>query len=201
MNDTLLNLPWQIQVSLASGYAAYLLSYRGIRFGHRTIDTTFITVAFGLIATGVMALLKAEKPLLSGVAAFAITCLAALIWRRFLRHLVQLMMHKLDISWANDDPSALATLSSNNRYKVSQVAVELDDGTWLRCDRTDKYADAPFGPMVLGPDGDIALYLTHEEKLGKAVKELGTVRDPSWGDRITYIPAARIRQITFRHRR
>ena len=39
MNAELLNLPWQIQVSLASGYAGYMLAYTGMRENHRTIDS------------------------------------------------------------------------------------------------------------------------------------------------------------------
>lgn len=31
MDEKLLSLPWQIQVSLGSGYAAYMLAYAGIR--------------------------------------------------------------------------------------------------------------------------------------------------------------------------
>jgi hypothetical protein len=31
MDATLLNLPWQVQLSLASGYAAYLVANTGIR--------------------------------------------------------------------------------------------------------------------------------------------------------------------------
>jgi hypothetical protein len=201
MNDMLLNLPWQIQVSLGSGYAAYLLSYRGIRFGHRTIDTTFITLAFGLVATGTMAFMRNQNPIVAGAAAFIATCVLALFWRRFFRDMLGALLRKLNITWANDDPSALATLSGNSRHPISQIAVELDDGTWMRCDHADKYKDTPFGPLTLGPEGDIALYLTHEEKLGQEPKELQTVRHPDWGDLITYIPAARIRQITFRHKR
>jgi len=104
------------------------------------------------------------------------------------------------VSWSDDDPSALATLSGNARFPVSQIAVELDNGTWLRCDDASRFANAPFGPFVIGPTGDVALYLTHLEKPGEPDVEVHNVRDGHWGDRITYVPAPRVRRITLRHK-
>jgi hypothetical protein len=198
-NALLLNLPWKIQVALASGYAAYLLGYRGIRAAHKAIDTAFITLMFGLIATGIVLFLDGWNALFVIVAAFVVTCAVAISWRKYFSQWLHDFMHYFDISWSNDDPSALASLSNNSRYRLTQVAVELDDGTWLRCDDARKFVGSPFGPLVLGPNGDVALYLTHEEPRDKEAKELKTVLHPDFGDRITYIPAARIRQITLRH--
>lgn len=200
-SNLLLNLPWQLQVAIASGYAAYLLAYRGIRSAHNAIDTTFITLVFGLVATSVIALLRYQSAVLVIATAFATTCFVAILWRRFFSRWLNDLMHHFDISWSNDDPSALASLSNNSRYRLSQVAVELDDGTWLSCVDTAKFADAPFGPIVLGPNGDIAIYLTHEQPPGGEPKELTTVRDEYYGDRVTYIPSDRIKRITFRHKR
>ena len=50
MNETFFVLPLSIQLSLASGYTAYHLSYVGIKDHHKTVDVTFITLAFGLVA-------------------------------------------------------------------------------------------------------------------------------------------------------
>jgi len=110
-------------------------------------------------------------------------------------------MHRFNVTWSNDDPAALITLSNNSRYPLTQFAVQLDDDTWLRCDDTSKFLGAPFSPVIIGPSGDVAFYLTHEEMKGAEPKELKSVRDPNYGDRITYIPAHRIRRITFRHKR
>lgn len=51
METTLLNLPWQIQFSLASGYAAYLVANTGNREHHQPVDVAFSTLLFGLFAT------------------------------------------------------------------------------------------------------------------------------------------------------
>lgn len=199
-SSLLLNLPWKIQVALASGYAAYLLGYRGVRSAHKAIDTAFITLIFGLVATSVIVILDGKNIVLIISAAFVTTCISAILWRKFFSLWLHSLMHRFDITWANDDPSALATLSSNSRYPLTQIAVELEDGTWLRCDDTAKFIGAPFGPVILGPKGDIAFYLTHQEAPGADAKELTSVRDPNYGDRITYIPANQIRRITFRHK-
>ena len=201
MNELLFDLPWQIQVSLASGYAAYLIAYTGIRVGHRAIDTMFATLAFGVVATAVLAVCAEANPFISGGAAIVATIAIAVLWRRFFRGWFYTLLRWWNISWANDDPTALATLSANTKYKATQIAVELDNGTWLRCDDTSRFHKAPFAPFILGPNGDVAFYLTHEERPNEEATEVGHVQDDNYGARITYIPASRIRQITLRHRR
>jgi hypothetical protein len=62
------------------------------------------------------------------------------------------------------------------------------------------FRNSPYGPCVLGANGDVALYLTHIDEPGKRSKELKTVQDGTYGDRMTYVPAARVRQITMRHK-
>lgn len=193
MNAELLNLPWQIQVSLGSGYAAYVLAYIGLRDRHRPIDTALITLAFGLIATAVLFLVGEEKPGWGSVGAFAACCISGMAWRKLGRPFIRGIVRSLDISWMDDDPSALATLSSNTQHHVTQIAVQLDDGTWLRCDDVSQFSGAPFAPFLLGPNGDVALYLTHEGD-----KEQPTTRNADYGDRITYIPASRVRCINIR---
>ncbi len=194
-----LELSWQVQVSLASGYAGYILACSGQREGHKTIDAIFITLLYSLITTLLLFQLAEKSPPTAGFLALAGTCVSALLWRMVGRRMLWKIMRGLNFSWSNDDPSALATISNNTRAKISQIAVLLDDGTWLRCDDTSQFASAPFGPCILGPNGDVALYLTHEEKAGKRPRALKTVRNACFGDRITYIPSAKIRRITLRH--
>jgi hypothetical protein len=198
--DHLLNLSWEIQAALASGYAAYAIAYTGLRDRQRPIDIAFISLAFSLVATAVLWLLGSFGPIISCIAAFLTTVGAGLVWRKFCRPLIFPILRELNITWANDDPSALATISDNKNYHITQIAVLLDDGTWLRCDDVQKFRGAPFWPCVIGPSGDVELYLTHEEPANGEAKSLGTVRDSYYGDRLTYIPASRIKQITMRHK-
>jgi hypothetical protein len=192
-----LKLPWEIQVALASGYAAYALAYTGLRDRQRTIDVAFLSLVFSVPATLVFYFLK--FPAVSIPLAFIAAASTALIWRRFLRPLAFPILKKFDVTWSNDDPSALATLSDNSKFGITQIAVLLDDGIWLRCDDVHRFDGAPFWPYLLGQNGDVALYLTQEESASGEVKTLTSVRDSYFGDRITYVPASRIKRIAIRH--
>ena len=108
-------------------------------------------------------------------------------------------MRKLDISWSNNDISAIATIIKDSKFPVSQIAVKLDSGDWLRCDDTRKFSDAPFGPCIIGDDGSVALYLTHRIDSKGEVKELGTTTVLEYGDRLSYVPANRVVQLNLRH--
>jgi hypothetical protein len=200
MPPELLSLSWQIQVTLASGYAAYIIAFTGIRDHHRALDTTFGALVFGLIASAVLALSTAYLgPIFAGALALTSACAVGLLWRRWGRKALIGALRKMKVTQSDSAPSSWATLTSDTQHYVSQIAVLLDDGTWLRCDDTTPFADAPFGPCCLGPNGDLALYLTHTESSDGAVTVLTTVRDDYYGDRVTYVPAARIRQVTMRH--
>lgn len=63
------------------------------------------------------------------------------------------------------------------------------------------FENAPFGPVYLGTRGDIALYVTRVKKKGEDARSQDTVRNPDFGDRITYVPASRIRRVTMRFKK
>jgi hypothetical protein len=109
--------------------------------------------------------------------------------------LLKWFLRATNISWTDDDPSALASLMANTKYRMMQISVKLDDDTWLRCDELNRFANAPFGPCKVGPNGDVAMYLTHEESKEGQERELQFVQDEEYGDRITYIPASKIKII------
>jgi hypothetical protein len=178
------------------------MAYAGIREHHKTIEIIFATLVFSLVTTA--SLLIANIWLIapaSAIIAFVATVIVGAIWRKWGRDLLRWIWRSGDISWSDDSPSALASLLDNSRHPISQVAVQIDDGTWLSCHDAEKFNDAPFGCCIFGAKGDIALYLTHEEILGSPLRELTTVRDDNYGDRITYIPANRVKRVTIRHKR
>ena len=233
MPDALLNLPWQIQLSLASGYAAYLLCYVGIRAKHTAVDVTFLTLTFGLIATGVyflvgrlydpcyqaaasgllntclLALGRSDPPfsasqsglgtIFASFLAFISACTAGIFWRRYLRKLVRYALRASDVSWIDDDPSALASIVFNSDHRMSQLSVLMEDGTWLICKTLNKFDKSPFGPCKIGTDGDVAMYVTHTIDASGVEKEFKTTKDADYGDRITFIPASKIKRMNFRH--
>lgn len=201
--EDLLKLPWDVQLPLASGYAAYVLAYTGLRDRQKTVDVAFISLVFSLIATSVQ-LVAAQRdlgPIKASAIAFGVTVLCGLLWRRVGRPLVSWSLRAANITWSNDDPSALASLTDSTKFYVTQVAVYLDDGSCMSCENAADFGGSPFGPLQIGPQGDIALYVTEVTLANGDARNQPSVRHESFGDRITYIPAARIRQITVRHNR
>ena len=190
--------PWQIQVALGSGYAAYMAAYTGIRAHHQGVDVTFRAIAFGLIATVVLMLVPIDRPVTAIVAAFGATLGAGLCWRRFGMHCWERSLRGGDISWGDDTPSAWVRMISDQRHYVSQISVLTKDDRWLRCDDTERFRDAPLGPCVLGTNGDIILYLTHV-KDAEGTREV-QVLDEYHGARSTYIPVDEIRQVNIRRK-
>lgn len=201
MEFNLLSLPAQIQIAAASGYAAYMTASIGIRAHHTTTQTAFTAAAYGLIATAVLASAPDEtNPIAVGVLAFVLTVFAGMFWRKIGCRVWFGLLSFLGVSRADDTPSAWMALHERADSYLTQIAIELDDGTWLYCDDTTKFAKAPQGPCVLGANGDIGMYLTHQKRQGAERTAVLTTRDARWGDRLTWIPASRIRRVSLRQR-
>jgi hypothetical protein len=114
-------------------------------------------------------------------------------------HSLKWVLRETNVSWMDEDPSALMSLMMDTKYPMTQISVQLDDGTWLRCDELWRFAAAPYGPCKIGPNGDVAMYLTHEQPKEGPEIEMQSVQDETCGDRISYIPASKIKMINFRH--
>lgn len=199
MEDKLLNLPWQIQTVLGSGYVAYLISYAGIRDQYKGADVTFRTFAFGLVASLVLFATSGLSPYFSIAAAFVATVCIGAGWRKYGSRICRSVAGKLKIAWADDLPTAWQSISVGNRdFPISQISVETDDGTIFQCTDAAKFKDAPFGPCVFGANGDVALYADHIRN-AEGPRDVGDVELPHWGSEISYIPAAKIRIVHIRH--
>lgn len=200
MDDRLLNLPWEIQLTLGAGYLAYLIACFGMRDHHKPADVTFGTLAFGLCAASVLALVPPAIGWPRAIIAITAPPLAALLWRLWLGDALRRLARAINLSWSDDTPSAWYRVTQTNRqHYVTQIIVFLDDGTVLFCADTRRFVTSPFGPCVLGANGDVALYVTHAERPGDgSFFERDRVRDPVHGDDMTYIPAARIREMRIR---
>jgi hypothetical protein len=169
---------WQIQIAIGCGYAAYMIAYTGIRTHHRTIDVTFKTIAFGIVATGVILSMPGEGKLLVSLTAFACTVGVAVLWRRIGMRLWMAILRHLDLTWADDTPSAWSRLSSEQRHHVTQLSVLTTDGVV-----------------------HVIMYVTHRKKTvdGESA-EVIALDQKDWGVRSTYIPADKVARIEIRHR-
>lgn len=200
MDEKLLNLPWEIQLALGSGYVAYMLAYHGIREHHKAIDVTFRAIAFGLCATAILTLVPVRFGWERVAAAILAAIVGGVLWRFILADLAQWAIRKVDLSWSDETPDAWSKITQHNRrYFYGRVTVYLEDQSVLSCSDTRPFADAPFGPCILGPKGDVALYVTHVCDAGAdSFREIDGVRDPHYGDEITYVPACQIRRVKVR---
>lgn len=200
MDDRLLNLPWEIQLTLGAGYLAYLIACFGMRDHHKPADVTFGTLAFGLCAASVLALVPPAIGWPRIAIAITAPPLAALLWRLWLGDALRRLARAINLSWSDDTPSAWYRVTQTNRqHFVTQITVFLDDGSVLCCKDARQFAQAPYGPCVLGANGDIAFYVTHIERPGTGCfTERSDVRSSWYGDDMTYIPANRIREMRIR---
>jgi hypothetical protein len=201
MSPSTLALPFAIQVAVFAGVLAYLVANYG-KLDQRPHLMAFQFGIWALIAASIfwVAKLKFVETASAAIAISAVMVLGAL-WRKKLSRFVAKSVRQLGISFVNDEPSALATLQNDCEHVVSQIAVLLDTGEWLRCDYTTEYSEAPFGPCQIGPKGDVAMYVTTIKDPQGVVRQQSTVRHEYYGDRITYIPAERIRRMNLRYKK
>lgn len=202
MDERLLSLPLDIQVALATGYAAYLLAYIGIRSHHTSVDTIFRAIAFASIAAISLYYLPSTLGILRFVIGIVLTLFLAVFWRVIGSFLCHYLLREFDISWADDSPSAwFKSTQQNSKHLISQISVMLVDGTWLICEDASQFVSSPFGPCVLGLKGDIAMYASLEITPEGNEESQSNVRHDALGDRLTYIPAEQIKRISIRYQK
>lgn len=202
MEHELLSLPWQVQVALASGFAGYLTAYSGQREGHRTVDVTFYTLLFGLAASAAYGFFAQELlQVPAGLSAFVTTVILGGIWRKWGCHFWSTVLTKLDVTHSDNAPSSLSSLTSRTDVRLTGAAILLDDDTWLMCDDAQAFLSATHPVMSIGQTGDITMYVSATEGADGIVKTHKTVQDAYYGDRLTYVPANRIKRINLRYKK
>lgn len=205
MPTDILALSWTVQTALASGYAAYIIAYRGIRSHHSAQDAAFSVLIFSLITSGALWLLRDSSPVAGVVLAFASSIVAAALWRSIGQPFFTWTLRRLKVTWADDTPSAWARLQENRSIRVSQIAVWLNDGSRLICEDASLFTGLPYAPYVLGTNGDVLLYVTHIRPTSGAdgqkseTKPQPTTLDATRGARVTYVPGSQITRVTIRH--
>ena len=195
--DKAIALPVAAQIALGSGYLAYLIAYAGLRERHTATDAVFRSAAFGLAATAVLTSLDPES-LWVKIGAVAATVILGILWRSVGMAATRTIFRRTDISWTDDIPTAwLSVTATRTDARVSQIAVDMEDGRTLFCEDTRRFKDAPHGPCVFGLSGDVALYVTAELVDGKWT-EHERVIDNVEGANLTYVPAAKIKRVELR---
>lgn len=198
MPADILALSWKVQVAIASGYAAYIIAYRGMRSHHSSQDTIFLTLVFSLVASAELWIARALSPLVAGLSAFLLSVAIALVWRRRGMDWFTALLRGPNTTWSDDTPSAWARLQENRAHPFSQISVLTKDGTWLHCNETAKFNAFPYAPCVLGTNGDVLMYLTSVKPKEGEEREQTTTLDPSFGARLTFVPSSEIARVNIR---
>lgn len=194
--ERLLNLPVETLAVLAAGYMAYRIAYTGRDDAHSGVDTLFISLIFALIAKITIrsfTLLGSSigitmLGILSGIVASA---LAAVFWKRWGIDAVHWLLNQLGIPFTDRSRQAWDVIRRTHKYRPSQLIVRRKDGTMVMCDRLDRFQMHRPGPCVFGPDGSVALYVTHDCAPEGDWEECEH-SDPEMGSLMTVIPAEEI---------
>ena len=198
MSTDLFKLSFAVQLALGAGYLSYLIAYAGIRQHHTAPDAVLKSFAFGVPASAIMTY-GYQKPFATPLVAFALTIVIGICWRWFGMKAWAALLRSAKISWSDDIPTAwISVTAQRTDYSPSQVVVETIDGRLLMCDDTRDFADAHQGPVTLGLVGDIALYVTSEQRADGTWFDKADVLHAE-GDLLTYIPAAQIKRVELRY--
>lgn len=192
-------LSFSLQLAIASGYLAYVISYAGIRQHHTTADTVLKSAAFGLPAMAIMSR-GYQHPFWTPAVSVAVALAIGVAWRLYGATAWQSVVRRSGVSWADDIPTAwLGITATKTTSMLSQISVELTDGRVLLCEDTAKYIDAHEGPCLLGLNGDVGLYVDAEMRPDGTWKEKNDTRHATFGDLMTYVPVAEIKRVEMRY--
>lgn len=212
--ENLLQLPYQTLAILVAGYLSYRLAYTGRDTTHRTLDTLAVALVFAFVAQAATAGLlilydwkypvptDGELPLWVGygasVGGIIVALIAAAVWRRVSVNSLPTFLRKAGISSSDRNVAAWETVINREDSGPTQITVLKKDGITVQCERLDDFKDAPFGPVILGQDGSIAMYVTdYRDKTGQW--ETVSPEHGDWGPEITVIPATEISEVRIRH--
>jgi Na+/glutamate symporter len=100
---------------MASGFAAISL-HTWVSDGHKTTDTVFLSLAFGLVASRVISL-PLQVPSHVKLPAFGASLFAGVLWRTVMRSFVRDILRRLNYSWADDSLSAWDRLQEDSKNR------------------------------------------------------------------------------------
>lgn len=206
-----LELGWQINATFVSAYLGYVVAYTGRRKHHKSIDATFIILAFALISLTTIDTLDSKIPIgneyrigIISVCAVLLTVISAVLWRAKIFEWVQWGLSKLKADQDDGFPTAWETIIHEPSLDYSEIYITLKNGRRLASLDMVNYDDLPSGCCVLGSDGSIGMYVTailEPDNTTEGGKEewriIDSISDDD-GHRITYIPVGEIVEVDLR---
>ncbi|MEM6678855.1 MAG: hypothetical protein AAF675_13400 [Pseudomonadota bacterium] len=203
MNTQILTLSLDLQILLASGVLGYFIAFSGYRRDHRTLEQVAFVLIFaapaGFVLSQVTIVEAAPAPVLTIGLALLSSIVLGIFWRLGAPSFRRVVERNLLIGWDDTLPSAWQSMTMV-RNNATQITVLLNDGSAVHCDDLSRFADQPNGPCLLGFDGSIALYITHVAEPDSESFSENDPLDPTFGAKMTFIPAGDIRRVHYRRR-
>lgn len=198
--NSLAALPEHLQIVLVSGYVGYITAYAGYRNKERKDELLYGILVFGLFGYIFYDFTRASygHVFMPAVGAMLVSFLSAIFWRKYGRRLLCGLLHKAAISNEDGIKTVWERVIQDTTIYPTQLVVHLKDGSRLECDEVQAFSDAPIPRFYADNEGGIALYVNKRTAPDGSVKEMASVRDPDWGDRITYVPKEEIARIAVR---
>lgn len=165
MNDiqSLLELPLETIIVLAAGYMAYRLAYTGKDEKHKATDVVFLSLVFGLVAQTSIAMVPDGHPIVSAAAGVLAALSVAALWRRWGMGVWFKLVRKTNVSISDGRANAWQSMIADDHMNATQIVIKRMDGTMMMCDNLGGFKDAPTNPLILGDDGSVAFYVTHQK--------------------------------------
>lgn len=132
--------------------------------------------------------------------AFAVVIVASL-WRKLGKQWANNVFQKQGVLNEDGTPNVWVGLTQCTHSGPTQIKVLLKDGSALICNDVQSFSNAPFPRYYTDNDGNIGLYVTTIKKPDGSTKDMPTVRDEDWGDRLTYVPACEISRVMIRFKK
>jgi hypothetical protein len=209
--EALLGLPFNTLALIAAGYLGYRLEATGRDGTHSTIDVIFISATFAMIAqlgaTITLAVLTRANiatevgglsfvnAIVPGLVGLVVALICAALWRATVGSWVTGLLRNRNILRSDRYPSAWMSMVALNRKKVTSLMVCMTDGRMLMCDAVADYQAANHGGIMFGPDGSLALCVTHNRPPDQKewIKQSPLDPDnPEAGYAVTYVPASQV---------
>ncbi|ADW16393.1 hypothetical protein Despr_0204 [Desulfobulbus propionicus DSM 2032] len=205
MNDieNLLNLPEYIQIVIATGYIGHSIARSGLRDKERKDELLYGIIVFGLFGYVAFDLVKPffSYFLIPAIIAVVSVVVISCLWRKVGKPLTNTIFQNAGVLNEDGIPNVWTGITQCTHAGPTQVKVLLKDGSALICNNVQSFGDAAFPKYYTDNDGNIALYVTSIRKTDGTTKEMTTVRDADWGDRLTYVPASEISRVMIRFKK
>ena len=199
--QSLLNLPLETIAILGVGYLGYRIAYTGQMSHHRTVDITFISLAFGMLYKLFIDVVKLRFEIQELAIFFAgiLTFVLASLWRKWGISAAQRLLRVANISYSDGKSSAWDSMRVSTNDRPTQLIIRVQNGPALMCDYLKDFEAFPHGPCLFGEDGSVSLYVTHIRPAGADEWILATWTKTELGHQITYVPSSNVGFIEVRY--